>query len=151
MTVDAVYQGVNGCIVKTITSGAIAQDGRIQVKAFILQDERDSLKLKKPTDMIISWDIFTARKRSLGQGNIFRSVCQEFCPQGRVCLSACWDTIPLPPGAGTPPPGAGTPLSRHPPDQASPPSRAYWEIQSTSGRYASYWNAILLTMSVDPF
>ena len=24
----------------------------------------------------------TARKRSLGQGNIFRSVCQEFCPQG---------------------------------------------------------------------
>ena len=26
--------------------------------------------------------IFTARKRSLGQGNIFRSVCQEFCPQG---------------------------------------------------------------------
>ena len=25
--------------------------------------------------------IITARKRSLGQGNIFRSVCQEFCPQ----------------------------------------------------------------------
>ena len=23
-----------------------------------------------------------ASKRSLGQGNIFRSVCQEFCPQG---------------------------------------------------------------------
>ena len=26
--------------------------------------------------------VFTARKRSLGQGNIFRSVCQEFCPRG---------------------------------------------------------------------
>ena len=26
--------------------------------------------------------IFTARKRSLGQGNIFSSMCQEFCPQG---------------------------------------------------------------------
>ena len=26
--------------------------------------------------------IFTARKRSLGQGNIFRSMCQEFCPRG---------------------------------------------------------------------
>ena len=26
--------------------------------------------------------IFTARKRSLGQGNIFRSVCQEFCRGG---------------------------------------------------------------------
>ena len=25
--------------------------------------------------------IFAARKRSLGQGNFFRSVCQEFCPQ----------------------------------------------------------------------
>ena len=25
--------------------------------------------------------MFTARKRSLGQGNIFRRVCQEFCPQ----------------------------------------------------------------------
>ena len=24
----------------------------------------------------------TARKRRLGQGKIFRSVCQEFCPQG---------------------------------------------------------------------
>ena len=29
--------------------------------------------------------IFTARKRSLGQGNIFRSACQEFCPRGRGC------------------------------------------------------------------
>ena len=27
-------------------------------------------------------DIFTARKRSLGQGNIFIGVCQEFCSRG---------------------------------------------------------------------
>ena len=26
--------------------------------------------------------LITARKRSLGQGNIFRSVCQEICPWG---------------------------------------------------------------------
>ena len=26
--------------------------------------------------------IFTARKRSLGQGNIFTSVCHSFCPRG---------------------------------------------------------------------
>ena len=26
--------------------------------------------------------IITTHKRSLGQGNIFRSMCQEFCPQG---------------------------------------------------------------------
>ena len=29
---------------------------------------------------------FTSRKRSLGQGNIFRSVCQSFCLQG--CMSS---------------------------------------------------------------
>ena len=68
-------------------------------------------------------------------------------------------------GAGTPqtrhPPGLGTPQTRHPPDQAppqtrhppntrhspnqaaSPQCRACWEIRSTRGRYASYWNAIL--------
>ena len=28
--------------------------------------------------------LFTARKRSLGQGNIFISVCQEFCSRGGV-------------------------------------------------------------------
>ena len=57
----------------------------------------------------------------LQQGNIFRSVCQEVCPQGGggVCLSACWDTH--------------TPLGRHPP----PPADGY-----CCGRYASYWNAL---------
>ena len=43
--------------------------------------------------------------------------------------------------------GAGTPRDqRHvtPRDQAPPPHRsACWEIRPTSGRYASYWNAIL--------
>ena len=47
--------------------------------------------------------LVTARKRSLGQGNIFRSVCQEFCPQGGVCLSACWDTHTHTLGVDTPP------------------------------------------------
>ena len=32
-----------------------------------------------PNHLIV---IFTARKRSLGQGNIFTSVCQEFCSRG---------------------------------------------------------------------
>ena len=118
--------------------------------------------------------LVTARKRSLGQGNIFRSVCQEFCSQGGVCLSACWDTHTHPgsrhppiadtpaPRANTPweqtPPGADTPLgadtpqskhppgSKHPPQEQTPPChRACWEIWSMHGRYASYWNAVLLT------
>ena len=49
-------------------------------------------------------------------------------PQSRHPVGA--DT--LPPGADTLPPGADT-----------PPCRACWEIRSTRGRYASYWNAIL--------
>ena len=101
--------------------------------------------------------IFTARKRSLGQGNIFIGVCQKFCSRGGgVCLSACWDTPPLgadtprsrhvpplnrpPPGADTLPSGADTPQeqtpppgSRHPPEQTPPgadiPPRADTPLQ----------------------
>ena len=79
----------------------------------------------------------------LGQGYVFTRVCDSV-HKGGVCLSACWDTpCTRHPRPGTPPdqapPRPGTP----PPIQA-PKSRACWEILSTSGRYASYWNAILL-------
>ena len=100
------------------------------------------LKQFKTTELLlIDWNtaIFTARKRSLEQGNIFSSMCQEFCSQWGVCLSACWDTTPLdqvPPLDQAPPPRSRHP---HPPPLCS----ACWEIRSTSGRYASYWNAIL--------
>ena len=56
----------------------------------------------------------------LGQGNIFRSVCQEFCPRGGgVCLSACWDTTP--PGPATPL-IADHPRTRNPPRVRCPPA-----------------------------
>ena len=57
--------------------------------------------------------IFTARKRSLGQGNIFIGVCQEFCSQG-VCLllgecflpgRGCFLPQGLPSQGGVLPPG----------------------------------------------
>ena len=60
----------------------------------------------------------------LGKGYIFTGVCDSV-HGGGVCLSACWDTTPPPP---------------------PPWSTAYWEIWSTSGRYASYWNAILVAI-----
>ena len=43
---------------------------------------------------------FTARKRSLRQGNIFAHVCHSV--HRGVCLSACWNTT-HPQGPGTPP------------------------------------------------
>ena len=48
-------------------------------------------------------EIITGRKRSLGLGNIFRSVCQSFCPQGEVlwCHFLLWTASPR----KAPPPG----------------------------------------------
>ena len=95
----------------------------------------------------------TARKRSLGQGNIFSSVCQEFCSQeGGSASVHAW--IPPPPrsrhprtrhtsGADTPLGAATHPLRADTPQSRHPLRSACWEIRSTSGRYASYWNAIL--------
>ena len=74
--------------------------------------------------------VVTAHKQSLGQGNVFTSVCQYFCSQGEggvmmslpVKDSTPW-TAPL--------------LDSTIPDPS----------QLTSGRYASYWNSFLLTSS----
>ena len=59
-----------------------------------------------------------------------------------------------PPRADTPP-SRHTPQSRHPleqtppsPEQTPSPRRACCEIRSTRGRYASYWNAILLSKNI---
>ena len=82
----------------------------------------------------------------LGQGNVFTGNW-DYCRRGGVCLSACWDTTHPP----THPPGADPflceqtpPRPRGRPPPFRPPQRkACWEIRSTRGRYASYWNAIL--------
>ena len=44
----------------------------------------------------------------------------------------------------TPLPGRPPQMRRTPPEQADPPREADSSIRSTSGRYASYWNAFLL-------
>ena len=122
--------------------------------------------------------IITARKRSLGQGNIFRSVCQEFCSQGGGAGEYLARYLPwtryTPLGPGTPPrtrytpqdqvhPQPGTPLDQvHPWTRYTPPlgpgtppgtrttpqSSACWEKRATSGRYASYWNAFLFKLDL---
>ena len=57
----------------------------------------------------------------LGQGNIFTSVCQEFCPRGgRVSASVLAGIHPPPRADTTPPPGSRPPWSTHPPGSRHP-------------------------------
>ena len=55
---------------------------------------------------------------------------------------------PIPPGSRHPPgrrhPPGSRPPQRRPPSGSRPPPEADSGIQSTSGRYASYWNTFLL-------
>ena len=69
--------------------------------------------------------LFTARKRSLGQGNIFTPVCQSFCSRGE---GSTW--------AGTLPPGPGTPQTRYtPPGTRYPPKPGTPPLAVHAGRY----------------
>ena len=68
------------------------------------------------------FSFITACKRSLGQGNIFSSVCQEFCSQEGVPGQVHPPPQQVHPRAGTPlragtppPQGRYTPLGRYPP------------------------------------
>ena len=70
----------------------------------------------------------------LGQGNIFTSVCQEFCPRGGGCLPQCmlgytppeqadhppWTRHTTPPGTRPPGPGTPSPQEQTPPEQTPP-------------------------------
>ena len=85
--------------------------------------------LLPPANEVCQIPIITARKRSLGQVNIFAPVCHSvhrgFCP------IACWDTPPRP-EAGT------LPRSRHPPgpEAGTPQTRGrYPRCAVYAGRY----------------
>ena len=86
---------------------------------------------------------FLPAATKLGQGNMFTSVCQEFCPQGGRVSAGIHPPSRHPPPEQTPPqeqtPRADTPPGSRPP----PPRETDSSIRSTSGRYASYWNAFL--------
>ena len=129
----------------TRTSNWVSLAQKVSRKKYILK------RITQLFFMFTGIIVVTARKRSLGQGNIFTPVCHSV--HRGVCLSACWDTTPL---QTRHPLDQAAPQTRHtpprpaPPDQANPPRpgthprhRACWEIRSTRGRYASYWNAIL--------
>ena len=91
-------------------------------------------------------------QRSCGQGNIFTPVCHSFCSQGGRGSASVHAGIPNPPPPdhppGTTPPQDHTPRDYPPGNTHTPPDHTPLEadssIRSTSGRYASYWNAFLL-------
>ena len=104
-------------------------------------------------------------QRSCGQGYVFTGVCDSV-NRGGGCLPQCmlgchtppdenpptWKTPPHgetplrdgTPGMENPPPG-GEP-SPPAPGMENPPREADSSIRSTSGRYASYWNAFLFIL-----
>ena len=75
--------------------------------------------------------IFTVRK--LRKGNVFTSVCQEFCPQGGGVHRHTLGRHP----------SADTPLNRHPPGRHTYLGRHPRVDGYCCGRHASYWNAFL--------
>ena len=65
---------------------------------------------------------------------IFQYFPQKLHENERICTPGGHASL-VPPPLDPPMPWAGTPQSS-----------ACWEIRATSGRYASYWNAFLLTL-----
>ena len=74
--------------------------------------------------------MFTARKRSLGQGNVFTPVCHSVHIEGGLLPSMHHRSHDL---------GCASRGVR----QTPPRYMGYYVILSTSGRYASYWNTFL--------
>ena len=71
-------------------------------------------------DMCVHPNIYRPQ-RSCGQGNIFTPVCHSVHRGEGVCLSACWDTTPPPPGAD--PWEQTPPRTDHPPRPDTPPEQ----------------------------
>ena len=117
--------------------------------------------------MLLNVSLVTGRNELVAKV-MFLQVCVILLMGGGVCLSACWDTTHThTPRDQTPPLGPDLPdqtsprdqthiprtrhhhpMSRHTPQDQTPlglstPPEAYSGIRSTSGRYASYWNAFL--------
>ena len=85
----------------------------------------------------------------LRKGNVFTSVCQEFCPGGADTRLGQTRQTPPPRQAGTSLLAGRCPLAgRHPPGRHTPGRQTHTPPADgyCSGRYASYWNAFLLLM-----
>ena len=85
----------------------------------------------------------------LRQGNVFTPVCQSFC--SHWAMHPLLHTLPchayLPLSHTHPCHACPLPTAMHAPLPCTPPAThappGYYEMRSMSGRYASYWNALL--------
>ena len=117
-----------------------------------------TLKFLPPANEVWGKVMFLPAATKLGQGNVFTGVCDSVnreggLPQCMLGYHSPWEQ--------TPPPGSRhthTPRTRLPPWEQTHPLRDQTPLGadtpwsrpslSTSGRYASYWNAFLLHLSV---
>ena len=89
---------------------------------------------------LIDWFQYLPPATKLGQGNIFRSKCQEFCLGGMHGMGACMAGEGGMCGRGA---WQGGMLGR------GGIHGRYYKIRSMSGRYASYWNAFLFILNLE--
>ena len=80
----------------------------------ILRSDMDCCNKQSTNKRYLIIDNYPPQKSC--EGYVFTPVCQLFCSQGGVCLSACWDATPS--REQTPPPG-----TRHPPLGADHPQQ----------------------------
>ena len=112
-------------------------DGAVVASWSLTQDVADSIPFTVMTN------IFTTRKRSLGQGNMFTGVCLSTGGMVWSWGGACLGGVPVPEGGacsgggyllqGVPAPGGCL---------VETPPYGY-----RCGRYTSYWNAFLLSLN----
>ena len=86
--------------------------------------------------------VITARKRSLGQGNVFTRMCHSVHRGRRSALGG--STFRAPASRGVCLQGVWIQGSWADPLRYM----RYYGIRSTSGRYASYWNAFLFLIKI---
>ena len=114
---------------------------------------------------IIIYLIFYRPKTKSRKGNVFTSVCQEFCPRGAIHTHPWADTALGRHSQQADTPWANTLLGRHSPSRKTPlagrhppPSRQthHWQTDTPSPRdgycsgvYASYWNSFLNILNLN--
>ena len=139
--IEGMLLDISGVLTDSVEGGAVPTEGSVDaVKKYGTCQLNYYFGHK---NAILSYHVcvITVRKRSLGQGNFFTPVCDSVHGGGVVSAPLHAGIHPPPRTRGRHPPMT---RGRHPPGpEADTPPPGDYRIGSTSGRYASYWNAFL--------